>query len=99
MEISLAGYFLRMVIALLILAGLGYLAVKYVPGRFKMSAQKHLRVVGYVNLGKDAVYILSIGPDVVAVFSGRSGGCVIGKWSKEDWDNYEALSDVPPIQG
>ena len=90
-SVDLAGYMTRMVLALLFLAGAGYAAVKYLPGRFKFGSQGKLRMIGALPLGRDVVYLIQTGPDVVALFVGKSGSTVIGRWSSDEWDDYEAL--------
>ena len=89
-DVNLSGYITRMMLALLVLGGAGYAAVKYVPGRFRTSAQGKLKMIGALPLGRDAVYIVQTGPEVVALFIGRSGSFVVGRWSLDEWEDYEA---------
>ena len=89
-EVDLYGYITRMILALLLLSAAGYAAVKYIPGRFRTAAQGKLRMIGALQLGRDAVYIIQTGPEVVALFAGRSGSFVVGRWSMEEWEDYEA---------
>jgi hypothetical protein len=79
----------------LILAVAGYAAVRFVPGRFRMGAQGRLRTLGALNLGRDMVYIVQTGPEVVALLVGRAGSVVIGRWSAEEWEDYSAASASP----
>jgi len=89
---ALTGYVTRMILALLILGAAGYAAVKYLPGRFSASGKGHLKVMGSLPLGRDMVYIVKTGPHVVAFFSGKTGQSVLGRWSLEEWDDYEAAA-------
>ncbi|MDR1885542.1 MAG: hypothetical protein LBQ56_04650 [Synergistaceae bacterium] len=86
LDASMSGYAARMAIALVILGIAGYLAAKWAPGRFRASAGGKLKLLGTLNLGRDMVYIIRTGPDVVAILAGRTGGTVIGRWSGEEWD-------------
>jgi hypothetical protein len=86
-DASLTGYVTRMVLALVILCACGYLAVRYMPGRFKAGWGGRLKLIGTLNLGRDIVYVIQVGPDVIAVLSGKNGAIVIGRWSGEEWDD------------
>jgi hypothetical protein len=86
-DVSLAGYVTRMVLALALLCACGYLAVRYVPGRFKANSGGRLKLIGALNLGRDMVYIIRAGPDVIAVLSCKNGVMVIGRWSGEEWED------------
>jgi hypothetical protein len=89
---AFAGYVTRMLLALLLMGGVGYLAVKYLPGRLGSAARGHIRVISALNLGRDMMYIVKAGPDVVAFLAGRNGYAVLGRWSLEEWEDYEAAS-------
>ena len=93
-EATFSGYVTRMLLALAILGLLGYAAVKFLPGRWTSGARGHIKVVGMLNVGRDMVYIVKTGPEVVAFISGRAGVTVLGRWSLEDWDGYEAAASV-----
>jgi hypothetical protein len=92
---AFSGYVTRMALALLIMGALGYLAVKYLPGRLGSRARGHIRVISALSLGRDMMYIVKTGPEVVAFLSGRNGSVVLGRWSLEEWDDYEA--DTVPV--
>ncbi len=94
-DVSLAGYVTRMFLALALLGAAGYAAVKYLPGKFRVGAQGRLKLLGVLNLGRDVVYLLQIGPDVIALFTGKNGSTVLGRWSAEEWDDYEAALPEP----
>ena len=89
---AFSGYVTRMLLALLIMGAVGYLAVKYLPGRLGSVSRGHIRVISALNLGRDMMYIVKTGPDVIAFWAGRNGSAVLGRWSLEEWENYEAAS-------
>jgi hypothetical protein len=92
---SLMGYIGRMALALLLLGAAGYGAAKFLPGFFKGGGPQRPRVIGALSLGRDVVYILQTGPDVVAFFVGKGGSLLLGRWSLDEWEDYEAsLSGV-----
>ena len=89
---AFSGYVTRMLLALLIMGAVGYLAVKYLPGRLGSVSRGHIRVISALSLGRDMMYIVKTGPDVIAFWAGRNGSAVLGRWSLEEWENYEASS-------
>lgn len=93
-DASIGGYVTRMLLALLLLAGAGYAFVKYLPGRFRMSARGRLRLVEAISLGRDAIYVVQVGPEIVALFVGRAGANVLGRWRRDEWESYEAELSV-----
>ena len=93
-DAAFSGYITRMVLALALLGLLGYAAAKFLPGRLSARARGHIKIVGMLNIGRDMIYIVKTGPEVVAFVSGRTGFTVLGRWSLEDWDDYEAAAGV-----
>ena len=93
-DMEISRYITRMVLAVVLLGLLGYGLVKFLPGRFAAGARGHIKVLGMMSVGRDAVFILRTGPDVVAFVSGRAGVTILGRWSLEEWDDYEAAADV-----
>lgn len=93
MDATMSGYITRMALALAILALAGYLAVKFVPGRFRQGGHGKARLITALNLGRDMVYIIQVGPDVIAIFSGKSGVVLMGRWSLNEWDSLEDESE------
>ncbi|MDR3278971.1 MAG: hypothetical protein LBT23_00505 [Synergistaceae bacterium] len=89
---ALTGYITRMILALMLLGAAGYAAVKYLPGKFGITGRGHLKLIGSMSLGRDMVYIVRTGPHVVAFYSGKTGSSVLGKWSLDEWNDYEAVS-------
>ncbi|GHV28865.1 hypothetical protein FACS1894167_06990 [Synergistales bacterium] len=87
---TLSGYLMRILIAFALLGGAGYAAAKFLPKRFGWKGGGKLRVIGALSLGRDMVYVIRVGPEVIAVFSGKSSTEVIGQWSFDEWD---ALSE------
>jgi hypothetical protein len=99
-DAEFSGYVARIVLALLLLGVLAYFALKFLPGRLGQTSRGHIKIIGAVNLGRDMLYISRLGPEVVAFLNGRAGSVVLGRWSAEEWDDYEAarmpLESVKP---
>ena len=91
---SLSGYAARVVVYLALLGVVGYVAVKFLPGRFSAGGRGHIRILGMLNVGREVIYIVKTGPEVVAYASGRAGIAVLGRWNLEEWDDYEAAAGV-----
>ena len=89
---ALAGYITRIILALLLLGAAGWAAAKFLPKHFKSGARGDLRMLGAINLGRDMVYLLQAGPDVIALFVGKNGATLLGRWGVEEWGDYEASS-------
>jgi hypothetical protein len=94
---AFSGYVTRMLLALVVLGLLGYVAVKFLPGRFGSPSRGHLKVISAISLGRETIYIVKTGPDVVAFLSGRGEATVLGRWGAEEWDGYEAAQNVSAI--
>jgi hypothetical protein len=93
---AMTEYVTKMILALLLLCAAGYAAVKYLPGRLGGRGARHLKVISAVSLGREMVYIVKTGPEIVALFSGKAGAVVLGRWSLEEWDDYgEASLNFP----
>ncbi|MDR1514105.1 MAG: flagellar biosynthetic protein FliO [Synergistaceae bacterium] len=90
LDSSLTGYIGRMLLALALFGAVGYGAAKFLPRFFKSGGAGRMRVIGALSLGRDAVYILQVGPDVVALFVGKGGSVLLGKWSLDEWEDYDA---------
>jgi len=93
-DAAFTGYVLRMALAVIVLGGVGYAAVKLLPGMFSARGRGHVRVLGMQNIGREMIYIVKTGPEVTAFVSGRAGSTVLGRWSLEEWDDYEAAADA-----
>lgn len=89
-DVTLSGYVSRMVLALLLFGLAGFLAVRYLPGRLRPGAGGRVRLIGAMNVGRDMIYIVRTGPQVVALFVGKASSSVIGRWTAEEWADYEA---------
>jgi hypothetical protein len=93
-DTMLAEFTTKMILAVAVLGLLGYAAVKFLPGRWGTGGHGHIKVMGMLNVGRDMIYIVKTGPDVVAFVSGRTGPAVLGRWSLEEWDDYEAAASA-----
>ena len=92
-DAAFSGYVTRMLLALAVLGLAGYAAVRFLPGRFSAGARGNIKILGMLNVGRDMVFIVRTGPEVVSFVSGRAGVTVLGRWSLEEWDDYEASAD------
>jgi hypothetical protein len=97
-DAAFSGFAARIAIALLLFGVLAYFMFKFLPGRLGPMSRGHIRIMGAVNLGRDMIYIARLGPEVVAFLCGRTGSVVLGRWSAEEWDDYEAAR-FPPESG
>jgi hypothetical protein len=86
---SLTGYMIRVGLSLAILALAGYGAVVYSRRTAPLKAKGAVAVLASLPLGKDVLFIVRTGPDVIALASGGAGTRVIGRWRYEDWKQYE----------
>ena len=89
---GLFRYVSTMLLALLVLGLLWYAAARFLPGRLGARARGHIKVLGMLNVGREMVYIVRTGPEVSAFVSGKMGSTVLGRWSLEEWDDYEAAA-------
>jgi flagellar biogenesis protein FliO len=87
---TLAGYVGKMSLALLLFGVAGYAAAKYLPRFFRAGNSGALRVISALSLGRDAVYVFQAGPDVIALFVGKGGATLLGRWPLDEWEDYEA---------
>ena len=99
-DTTLSTYVAKMALSLLLLLLLGFLAIKFLPGRFRIGAQGKLKMIGALPLGKDAVYVVQIGPEVIALFVSRMNSTVMGRWPLKEWHDFESTlmqeNDVVP---
>ena len=92
---AFSGFAARIIVAFLLLGVLAYFVLKFLPGRLGVMARGHIKIIGAVNLGRDMMYIARLGPEVVAFLCGRAGSVILGRWSAEEWDDYEAARFPP----
>lgn len=86
---SLTGYMIRIGLSLAILALAGYGMILYSRRTAPLKAKGAVSVLASLPLGKDVLFIVRLGPDVVALASGGAGTRVIGRWRYEDWKQFE----------
>ena len=82
---SLTGYMLRISLSLALLALAGYGAVLYSRRRVPKGTSGNLKVLASLPLGRDVLFLVRCGPDVLAITTGSSGSRVIGRWKYEEW--------------
>lgn len=92
---SIAEFAVKIALGILLFGVLAYFALKFLPGRFGAMSRGHIKIICAANLGRDMMYIARLGPEVVAFLCGRFGSVVLGRWSAEEWDDYEAARILP----
>lgn len=94
-DTTISGYVAKMAISLVVLVLFGLLALKILPGKLRMGAQGRMKTMGVLPLGRDVLYLVQVGPDVVSIFVTRAGRSeVVGKWSGDEWSEYERAREV-----
>jgi hypothetical protein len=89
-DFGLGGYLFRVLLAFSILGVAGWALVKFGPRRFNLlRPDPRARVLSLVPLGRSVLYVLRLGPQVVAVLIGKNGAQVLGRWSREEWTEDE----------
>ena len=73
-------------LALLALAGCG--AVLYARRRMPARSGGGLKVLASLPLGRDVLFLVRCGPDVLAITTGSAGARVIGRWKYEEWSRW-----------
>lgn len=86
---SLTGYMIRIGLGLAILALAGYGAVVCSRRTAPLKAKGAVNILASLPLGKDVLFVVRLGPDVIVLASGGAGTRVIGRWRYEDWKQYE----------
>ena len=76
---------LRISLSLALLALAGYGAVLYSRRRVPKGTSGNLKVLASLPLGRDVLFLVRCGPDVIAITTGSSGSRVIGRWKYEEW--------------
>lgn len=82
---SLTSYLLKVGLSLVLLAAAGYAVVYFSDKREPLRAKGVLVILASLSLGRDVIFIVRCGPDVIAILSGKSGGRAIGRWRYEEW--------------
>ncbi len=95
-DYGLGGYLFRVALGLGLLAASGWALVRYGPRRFRQGRDPRVRVVSVLPLGRDVLYVLRLGPDVIAVLCGRGGSDVLGRWRADEWPEVRDEPSVPP---
>ncbi|MDI9371073.1 MAG: hypothetical protein GX181_02690 [Synergistaceae bacterium] len=82
---SLTSYLLKVGLSLALLAAAGYALVRLSGKRVPLQAKGVLVLLASLSLGRDVIFIVRCGPDVIAILSGKSGGRAIGRWRYDEW--------------
>ena len=84
-DLSLVSYLLKVGLSIALLAVGGYVLVFFHRRRAPLRAKGAVGLLASLSLGRDVIFIVRCGPDVIALLSGRNGGRVIGRWRYEVW--------------
>lgn len=76
---------LRIFLSLALLALAGYGAVLYTRRKMPGRTSENLKVLASLPLGRDVLFLVRCGPDVLAIATGSAGARVIGRWKYEEW--------------
>jgi hypothetical protein len=82
---GLTTYFIRVMLALCLLVGISYILIRYIRPSIAVRESHNVKVIAALRLGREMLYIIQCGPDVIALLSGGNNSKVVGKWRKEDW--------------
>ncbi len=85
---SLTGYMLRIGLSLALLALAGYGAVLYTRRKMPVRAGGSLKILASLPLGRDVLFLVRCGPEVLAIATGSAGSRVIGRWKYEEWSQW-----------
>ncbi|NLB82880.1 MAG: hypothetical protein GX791_01410 [Synergistaceae bacterium] len=76
---------LRIGLSLTLLALTGYGVVLYTRRRTPGRTSGNLKILASLPLGRDVLFLVRCGPDVLAITTGSAGARVIGRWRYEEW--------------
>lgn len=91
------GYLIRLLVAALLLGGLLFFLSRLSRGawfRSRFPAAGRCRLLGTLPLGRDSLYLILCGPEVIAVLSGKGGTVVVGRWDKNQWEEAGPRDEV-----
>lgn len=92
-EPSLGEYMLRVGVALVVFALVAYLVVRFSGRNGRAFPGKQLALIERLPLGRETVYAVRCGPDIVVFVSGAGGARLLGKWPEERW-NGEGIHEA-----
>ncbi len=82
---SLTSYLVKVGLSIALLALAGYSMVFFSGRRASFRPKGTLGLLASLSLGRDVLFIVRCGPDVLALLSGKNGARVIGRWRYEEW--------------
>jgi hypothetical protein len=91
------SYLLRLLLAALFLVVLLFLLSRLSRGawfRRRFPAAGRCRLLGTLPLGRDSLYLILCGPEVIAIVSGKGGVVVVGRWDKNQWEEAGPRDEV-----
>ncbi|MCX7828445.1 MAG: hypothetical protein N2315_04455 [Thermanaerothrix sp.] len=88
-EVSLWSYLIKVLGGLLVLGAAGALLVRALPRLWRLNPSGGVAVLSVTPVGRDLVYVLKMGPTVVAVISSPKGGFeVLHRWEAEEFERH-----------
>ena len=84
---------LRVGVALVVFALVAYLVVRFSGRNGRAFPGKQLALIERLSLGRETVYAVRCGPDIVVFVSGAGGTRLLGKWPEERW-NGEGIHEA-----
>lgn len=91
---SLTAYMIKIGLSVALFAIAGYGVVLWSRRTAPLMAKGTVKVLTSLPLGKDVLFVVRCGPDVIVLTSGGTGTRVIGRWRYEDWIKYEQEDSV-----
>ena len=83
---SLTGYLFRVVTALAVLSLCAFFLTRNARrGARGKRGNAAVGLLASLPLGKDVLFVVRCGPDVLAFTLGGSGACLMGRWKHEEW--------------
>ncbi len=84
---------IRVGVALFLFAAAGFVIVRFSGRRKTAVSARQLTLLGRLPLGRETVYAVRCGPDVVVFVSGPAGMRVLGRWPEDRW-NGEGIDEA-----
>ena len=92
-ETSLLTYTIKISLALLLLWGGSWAFLRWGPGSrksgFSRNVSEEIVLFSSRILGRGRVYLFRCGPDVIALWISRKESVLLGRWSREEWAQWQ----------
>lgn len=94
-EVSLWSYLIKVLAGLLVLGALGFGVVRWAPRFGRLKGSRAVKVLSVTPVGRDLLYLVEMGPTVVAVISSPKGGFeVLHRWDSAEFKGYQVASEA-----